>query len=100
MILDFIFLFDIFGSLWYYDYVSWLVKIGFDDEKVFVNFLLSYICISLLLIWVFVVLFGIDVMFDINYVSNLNVNNYKCNFKKSFKVLKFCLGFINMYDVF
>lgn len=100
ILLDFIFLLDIFGSLWYYDYLSRSMKVGFDDEKVFVNLLLSYIWVSLVVIRVLIVLFGIRVIFDINYVIDLNINNYKCNFKKSFYVLKFCFGLINMYDVF
>lgn len=97
---DLIFLLDTSGSLWYYDYASRSAKIGFDDEKVFVNSLLSHIRVSLPSTRVSVVLFGTDATLDINYVSSLDVKNHKCNFKKSFQALKFRSGLTNMRDAF
>ena len=97
---DLIFLLDTSGSLWYYDYASRSAKIGFDDEKVFVNSLLSFIRVSLPSTRVSVVLFGTDATLDINYVSHLDVKNHKCNFKKSFQALKFRSGLTNMRDAF
>ena len=97
---DLIFLLDTSGSLWYYDYASRSTKIGFDDEKVFVNSLLSHIRISLPSTRVSVALFGTDATLDINYVSQLDAKNHKCNFKKSFQALKFRSGLTNMHDAF
>lgn len=97
---DLIFLLDTSGSLWYWDYASRTSKIGFDDEKVFVNSLLSHIRVSLPSTRVSVILFGTQATIDINYVSNLNAQNHKCNFKKSFQGLKFRSGLTNMHDAF
>lgn len=97
---DLIFLLDSSGSLWYYDPVSHKSKIGFDDEKAFVNSLLSFIRISMPATRVSVAVFGTDATLDINYVSSPNVQNHKCNFKKSFGGLKFRSGLTNMHDAF
>ena len=97
---DLIFLLDTSGSLWYYDSASRTSKIGFDDEKVFVNSLLSYIRISVPATRVSVILFGTKATIDINYISNVNSQNHKCNFKKSFQALKFRSGLTNMHDAF
>lgn len=97
---DLIFLLDSSGSLWYYDPVSHKSKIGFDDEKAFVNSLLSFIRISMPATRVSVAVFGTDATLDINYVSTPNVQNHKCNFKKSFGGLKFRSGLTNMHDAF
>lgn len=97
---DLIFLLDTSGSLWYYDSASRTSKIGFDDEKVFVNSLLSYIRISVPATRVSVILFGTKATIDINYISNVNSRNHKCNFKKSFQALKFRSGLTNMHDAF
>ena len=97
---DLIFLLDTSGSLWYYDYASRTSKIGFDDEKVFVNSLLSYVRISVPATRVSVILFGTKATIDINYISNVNSQDHKCNFKKSFQALKFRSGLTNMHDAF
>ena len=97
---DLIFLLDTSGSLMYWDYASRTSKLGFDDEKVFVNSLLSYIRVSLPATRVTVVLFGTQATIDINYISNLDAQNHKCNFKKSFQALKFRSGLTNMHDAF
>lgn len=97
---DLIFLLDTSGSLWYYDYASRTSKIGFDDEKVFVNSLLSHIRVSVPATRVSVVLFGTDATLDINYVSHVDAKNHKCNFKKSFEALRFRSGLTNMHDAF
>lgn len=97
---DLIFLLDTSGSLWYYDSASRSYKIGFDDEKVFVNSLLSHIRVSLAATRVSIVLFGTSATLDINYVTDLNIKNHKCNFKKSFQALKFRSGLTNMHDAF
>ena len=47
-----------------------------------------------------IVLFGTRATLDINYVTDLNINNHKCNFKKSFYALKFRSGLTNMHDAF
>lgn len=97
---DLIFLLDTSGSLWYWDRASRTSKIGFDDEKVFVNSLLSQIRVSLPSTRVSVISFGTKATIDINYISNLNAQNHKCNFKKSFQALKFRSGMTNMHDAF
>lgn len=97
---DLIFLLDTSGSLWYWDYASRTSKSGFDDEKVFVNSLLSHIRVSLPATRVSVILFGTQATIDINYVGDLNAQNHKCNFKKSFQALKFRWGLTNMHDAF
>ena len=97
---DLIFLLDTSGSLWYYDYASRTSKIGFDDEKVFVNALLSHIRVSEPSTRVSVILFGTQATIDINYISNVSPQNHKCEFKKSFQSLRFRSGLTNMHDAF
>ncbi|EDO49614.1 predicted protein, partial [Nematostella vectensis] len=95
---DLIFLVDTSGSLQYWSGGGW--KNGFDDEKVFVNSLLSHIRVSYKSTYVSVVLFGTSATIDINYIFNPHPNNHKCNFRRDFSNLRFRSGMTNMHDAF
>jgi CUB/sushi domain-containing protein len=99
---DLIFLVDVSGSLRHYTYMNgrYTIKNGFDDEKVFVNSLLSHIRVSLPSTRASVVLFSNGAAIDINYISNISPQNHKCNFKKAFNGLPFRNGMTNMNQAF
>ena len=87
-----IFLMDNSGSLTYYN--------GFAAEKRFIKALMDEIKVAKDATRVAVVRFGDYATIDINYISNLNGLNNKCEFKTAFDNLKYTGVMTNMNDAF
>ena len=74
---------------------------GFEDEKDFIESLLSDIRITTDTNRVTIIRFGIDATVDINYISNVKALNNKCEFKKTFENLEYSAQWwTNINDAF
>ena len=73
---------------------------GFVAEKRFIKALMDNIKVAKLATRVAVVRFGNDATIDINYISNLDGFNNKCEFKTAFDNLKFSGEMTNMRSAF
>lgn len=93
---DIFFLIDNSGSLWHGG------RNGFYDEKAFVTSVLSKIKIAKPATRVAIIRFGDTATIDINYVSNLNVQqlNNKCEFTKEFENVRYTGVMTNMREGF
>lgn len=87
-----IFLMDNSGSLTRYN--------GFAVEKRFIKALMDNIKVAKQATRVAVVRFGDYATIDINYISNINGLNNKCEFKTAFDNLKYTGVMTNMNDAF
>ncbi len=91
---DIFFLMDNSGSLWSYG------RNGFADEKAFITSLLSKIKIAKTATRVAVIRFGDHATIDINYVSDLNGLNNKCEFNTAFAGVHYTGVMTNMNEAF
>ena len=73
---------------------------GFIAEKRFIKALMDNIKVAKQATRVAVVRFGDDATIDINYISNIDGLNNKCEFKTAFDKLKFTGGKTNMHSAF
>jgi hypothetical protein len=87
---DIFFLMDNSGSLIYNG------RTGFRDEKVFITSLLTKIKITKPATRVSIIRFGTHATIDINYISNLNGLNNKCEFNEAFSRIKYTGVMTNM----
>lgn len=93
---DIFFLIDNSGSLWNHN----TGRNGFYDEKAFVSSVLSKIKIAKAATRVAIIRFGNDATIDINYVTNLNGLNNKCEFNKAFSQVGYTGVMTNMRGAF
>ena len=91
---DIFFLMDNSGSL------MWRGQNGFADEKTFITSLLTKIKVAKPATRVAVIRFGDHATIDINYVSNLDGLNNKCEFNKAFANVGYTGVMTNMNDAF
>ena len=80
--------------------LRWNGQRGFADEKTFITSLLSKIKIAKPATRVAVIRFGTDATIDINYISDLNGLNNKCEFNKAFSNIHYTGVMTNMNGAF